>query len=68
LNRHGLCVVILNYLFSNPNLPTIGASGSIYGILLAWAVPWPDRIILYALIFPMNVKYFVAFLNSFKCE
>jgi membrane associated rhomboid family serine protease len=68
----GLCVVILNYLFSNPNLPTIGASGSIYGILLAWAVLWPDRIILFAFIFPMKVKYFVmifgaiAFLNSFN--
>lgn len=68
----GICVVILNYIFSNPNLPTIGASGAIYGILLAWAVLWPDRIILFAFIFPMKVKYFVmifgaiVFLNSFN--
>jgi membrane associated rhomboid family serine protease len=68
----GLCVVVLNYLFSSPLIPTIGASGAIYGILLAWAVLWPDRIILFAFIFPMKVKYFViifgalAFLNSFN--
>jgi membrane associated rhomboid family serine protease len=68
----GFCVVLLNYLFSNPLIPTIGASGAIYGILLAWAVLWPDRIILFAFIFPMKVKYFVmifgalAFMNSFN--
>jgi membrane associated rhomboid family serine protease len=68
----GICVVVLNYLFSNPNVPTIGASGAIYGILLAWAVLWPDRIILFSFLFPMKVKYFVmifgaiAFLNSFN--
>ena len=54
------------------NLPTIGASGAIYGILLAWAVLWPDRVILMSFLFPIKVKYFVmifgaiAFLNSFN--
>lgn len=68
----GICAVVLNYIFSNPNVPTIGASGAIYGILLAWAVLWPDRIILFSFLFPMKVKYFVmifggiAFLNSFN--
>lgn len=68
----GVCVVVLNYLFSNPNVPTIGASGAIYGILMAWAVLWPDRIILFSFLFPMKVKYFVMIfgaielLNSFN--
>lgn len=68
----GLCVVALNYFFSNPNVPTIGASGAIYGILMAWAVLWPDRIILFSFLFPMKVKYFVMIfgaielLNSFN--
>lgn len=67
----GVCVVILDYLFSNPLIPTLGASGAIYGILLAWAVLWPDRIILFSFLFPIKVKYFVlifgalAFYNSF---
>jgi len=49
---------------------TIGASGSIYGILLAFGMLFPDRII-YWLIFPIPAKYFVmimggiAFYSSF---
>jgi len=68
----GLCVLVLNYIFHQEHSHTIGASGAIFGILLAWAVLWPDRIILFAFIFPMKVKYFVmifgalAFMNSFN--
>jgi membrane associated rhomboid family serine protease len=67
----GVCVVIANYFWGNPNIPTIGASGAIYGILAAAAVLWPDRIIL-MIIFPLKLKYFVmiagaiAFYNSFS--
>jgi membrane associated rhomboid family serine protease len=68
----GLCVVALNYLFGNPNVPTVGSSGAIYGILLVCAVLWPDRVILFSFLFPIKMKYFVmiiggiAFLNSFN--
>ena len=31
-------------------VPTVGASGAIYGVLLAYSLTWPDRVI--ALIFP----------------
>jgi len=31
-------------------IPTLGASGAIYGVLLAYSLTWPDRVI--ALIFP----------------
>jgi membrane associated rhomboid family serine protease len=54
----GLFVVLANYLFGNPQVPTIGASGAIYGILLVAAVLWPDRIIIFY-IFPIKLKYFV---------
>jgi membrane associated rhomboid family serine protease len=63
---------VLNYLFSNPSIPTVGASGAIYGILLACAILWPDRIVLMSFLFPIKMKYFVmifgaiAFLNSFS--
>ncbi|MDH5720823.1 MAG: rhomboid family intramembrane serine protease [Spirochaetia bacterium] len=40
-------------------LPTIGASGAVYGILLAYAVYWPDRYLLFMFIIPVKVKYFV---------
>jgi membrane associated rhomboid family serine protease len=67
----GICVVVINYLFGNPSIATIGASGAVYGLLLASAVLWPDRIILAFFFFPMKMKWFVAiiggiaFLNSF---
>lgn len=32
------------------NIPTVGASGAIYGLLLAYSLTWPDRTIM--LIFP----------------
>ena len=67
----GLCVVIGEYLFGNPHIPTIGSSGAIYGILMASAMFWPDRIILFSFLFPIKMKYFVmiigaiAFLGTF---
>jgi membrane associated rhomboid family serine protease len=68
----GVCVVALNYIFSQQTVTTLGASGAIYGILLACAILWPDRLILMAFLFPIKMKYFViifgalAFLNSFN--
>jgi membrane associated rhomboid family serine protease len=49
---------------------TIGASGAIYGILLAYALYFPNREIYLYFLFPIKVKYFVmivgaiAFLSS----
>ena len=69
----GICVVVLNYFpFGNPNVPTLGSSGAIYGILLVCAMLWPDRVILFSFLIPIKMKYFVmiiggiAFLNSFN--
>ena len=59
----GIVVVLANYLFSDPRVPTIGASGAIYGIFLVAAVLWPDRIIIFY-IFPIKLKYFVMILGA----
>jgi membrane associated rhomboid family serine protease len=70
----GICVVLANYLlpWGNPGIPTIGSSGAIFGILMAYAILYPTRTILFGFLFPIQVKYFVmiigaiAFLSSFQ--
>ena len=70
----GICVVLLNYVlpWGNPSVPTIGSSGAIFGILMAYAILYPTRTILFAFLIPIQVKYFVmiigtiAFLMSFQ--
>ncbi|MBN1928466.1 MAG: rhomboid family intramembrane serine protease [Chlorobiaceae bacterium] len=40
--------------------PTIGASGAIFGILLAFGMMFPDRYIFLYFLLPIKAKYFVA--------
>jgi membrane associated rhomboid family serine protease len=43
---------------------TIGASGAIYGLLLAYAMYYPDRPIYMYLLFPIRAKYFVMIIGA----
>ena len=43
---------------------TIGASGALYGLLLAYAYYYPDRPILMFLLFPIPAKYFVMIIGA----
>jgi membrane associated rhomboid family serine protease len=56
----GLTCLLVGLLGSREvyNTPTIGASGAIYGLLLAYAILFPDRIIYY-FIFPIPVRVYV---------
>ncbi|HLV02384.1 MAG TPA: rhomboid family intramembrane serine protease [Acidobacteriota bacterium] len=44
-------------------IPTIGASGAIYGILMAYGMMFPNRYVYLYFLFPVKVKYFVAVLG-----
>ncbi len=44
-------------------VPTIGASGAVYGVLMAYGLMFPERMVYLYFLFPVKVKYFVAFLG-----
>jgi membrane associated rhomboid family serine protease len=54
----GLCDVTLNAVLGNWNTSTLGASGAIYGLLLAFGLLYPDAPVVF-FIFPMKAKYLV---------
>jgi membrane associated rhomboid family serine protease len=67
-----LCVIVVSYLMGDQRVPTIGASGAIFGLLLAFGMLFPDATILFAMVFPIKAKYAVmimgaiAFLGTLK--
>ncbi|MDQ6638338.1 MAG: rhomboid family intramembrane serine protease [Pseudomonadota bacterium] len=54
-----LTQLLVNALLGSP-APTIGASGGLFGLLLAFAMIFPNRIILLFFVIPMKAKYLVA--------
>jgi membrane associated rhomboid family serine protease len=45
-------------------IPTVGASGAIYGVLLAYAMYFPNRPIYLYFVFPIPAKYFVIIIGA----
>jgi len=45
-------------------VPMLGASGAIYGLLLAYGLIFGERVLLFMLLFPMKAKYFVWILAA----
>lgn len=55
----GFCDVAVNILLGHHQTSTIGASGGIYGLLLAFGVLFPDTTVLMNFLFPIKAKYLV---------
>jgi membrane associated rhomboid family serine protease len=48
------------------NIPTVGASGAVFGVLLAFGMLFPNTIIYLYFAIPVKAKYFVAFYGLFE--
>ena len=56
----GLGGVVLSFFFQSSSI--IGASAAVYGLMLAFAMTWPDAPIYIWGIFPVKAKWLAAFL------
>jgi membrane associated rhomboid family serine protease len=58
----GFFIMLMNFLvFSKYSVSpiTIGASGAIYAVLLAYGITWPNREVLLYFVIPIKIKYLV---------
>ena len=67
----GIGAGLVNLLFGvfNPatsHIPVIGASGAIYGILVAYAILFPERYVYIYFLIPVKVKFMVIFLIAIE--
>lgn len=59
-----LTVVACAYVFGGIGIATVGSSGAIYGILMAYGLMFPDQSILFGFLIPMKSKYFVMIIGG----
>jgi membrane associated rhomboid family serine protease len=57
----GLAQLFIAPLFSSPAI-TIGASGAVFGIMIAFGMLFPDRYIFLWFLIPIKAKYLIGFL------
>ena len=63
----GIAAGLSTALFSwGSIIPTIGASGAIYGILAAYALFFPDRYVYMYFLFPIKMKYLALILGALE--
>ncbi|MCR4374836.1 MAG: rhomboid family intramembrane serine protease [Acidobacteria bacterium] len=65
----GVCMVLVSVLpfeatLSTYYATTIGASGAVYGLLMAWGLIFPHRTILLFGVFPLTARVFVLIMGA----
>jgi membrane associated rhomboid family serine protease len=70
----GVLATLLGLLVGKPDSITIGASGAIYGLMIAFGTVFANRTILFMMIFPMRARTFawilfaIAFFSTFNAR
>lgn len=54
----GGVAILLQGLVRNPDMPTLGASGALYGIIVAYGLMFGERRVLFMMMFPMKARTF----------
>jgi len=63
----GIGAAVIHMFVGGGGAPTIGASGAVYGILLAFGMMFPDRYIMLLIPpIPIKAKYFVAIFGALE--
>ena len=62
----GGVLILLTSVAMGDNSITIGASGAIFGLLVAFGMLFPDRIVLAFFIFPMRARNFVILIGAIE--
>lgn len=75
VKQEGLSVLYNGQNYSDPvlsqlnailNVPTVGASGAVFGLLLAFGMMFPNAQIYIYFLFPIRAKYFVIIYGLFE--
>ena len=62
----GVCVVVVNALIGDLRSVTIGSSGAIFGLLMAFGMLYPNDTVLFGFLFPIKAKYFVMIIGAIE--
>ena len=64
----GITIFLLNFFMKGVayHIPTIGASGAVFGLLLAFGVLFPDAQILLFFVFPIRARYLVVLYGALE--
>ncbi len=62
----GIAQTIIPPLLSQESAPTIGASGAVYGVMIAFAMFFPDRYIFLYFLIPIKAKYLITIMVIFE--
>jgi membrane associated rhomboid family serine protease len=60
----GVFYLLLQLLVWRADVPMVGASAGIYGLLMAYGLIFGERVMLFMMLFPMKAKHFVWILAA----